>query len=135
MPHWRRLVNQGSNWLVAGKSAQRQGSTHPNIAPTVIHLPTSDGALILLAVGNDKKFAELCMVLDIPGMMVNPIIRPMKVASGTGQNSPGNWLRPSESERALYCCRRSTIAKYRPAKFKPFPRHYRCPIRNSHDAP
>ncbi len=66
------LVNQGSNWLVAGNQPRRQGSTHPNIAPYGDSFTTSDGALILLAVGNDKQFAELCMVLDIPGMMVNP---------------------------------------------------------------
>ncbi|HQQ97676.1 MAG TPA: CaiB/BaiF CoA-transferase family protein [Cyclobacteriaceae bacterium] len=66
------LVNQGSNWLVGGNQPRRQGSAHPNIAPYGDSFATRDGALILLAVGNDKQFGALCMLLDISGLIANP---------------------------------------------------------------
>ena len=66
------LVNQASNWLVAGQQPKRQGSAHPNIAPYGDSFVTHDGARLLLAVGNDKQFTELCMLLDLPGMSTDP---------------------------------------------------------------
>jgi crotonobetainyl-CoA:carnitine CoA-transferase CaiB-like acyl-CoA transferase len=59
------LANQASNWLVAQKLPTRQGSAHPNIAPYGEALETSDGKLILLAIGNDKQFRDLCEILEI----------------------------------------------------------------------
>jgi crotonobetainyl-CoA:carnitine CoA-transferase CaiB-like acyl-CoA transferase len=59
------LVNQATNWLIAKKLPQKQGSDHPNIAPYGDTFRTSDGEEILLAVGNDKQFAELCGVLNV----------------------------------------------------------------------
>ncbi len=59
------LVNQASNWLVANKLPHRQGSAHPNIAPYGESFETSDGKLLLLAVGTDRQFADLCSVLEI----------------------------------------------------------------------
>lgn len=57
------LVNQASNWLVGGKLPTRQGSSHPNIAPYGDSFLTADGKRILLAVGNDRQFEDLCGVL------------------------------------------------------------------------
>lgn len=57
------LANQASNWLVAGHLPKRQGSAHPNIAPYGEFFTTSDGKLILLAVGSDKQFADLCELI------------------------------------------------------------------------
>ena len=59
------LVNQASNWLVAGNLPIRQGSAHPNIAPYGELFETADGKLILLAIGNDRQFFDLCDVLKI----------------------------------------------------------------------
>ncbi len=59
------LINQASNWLVVNKLPQRQGSAHPNIAPYGESFETADGKLILLAVGSDRQFADLCSVLDL----------------------------------------------------------------------
>ncbi len=59
------LANQGSNYLVAGKVPQKQGSTHPNIAPYGDLFTTQDGKEILLAVGNDKQFHDLCAILGV----------------------------------------------------------------------
>jgi len=57
------LVNQASNWLVAGKLPEKQGSFHPNIAPYGDVFKTRDGQEILLAVGTDKQFQNLCRII------------------------------------------------------------------------
>ncbi|HEY3403852.1 MAG TPA: CaiB/BaiF CoA-transferase family protein [Ohtaekwangia sp.] len=59
------LVNQATNYLVAGSIPQKHGSEHPNIAPYGDTFQTLDGQEIILAVGNDKQFQELCALLGI----------------------------------------------------------------------
>lgn len=56
------LANIGSNYLVAGQEAVRQGTAHPSIVPYQT-LPTKDG-WIMLGAGNDKQFATLSTVLQ-----------------------------------------------------------------------
>lgn len=58
------LVNQASNWLIAGHIPQRMGSKHPNIAPYGDIFLTGDGQQIVLAVGNDQQFTALLECLD-----------------------------------------------------------------------
>lgn len=62
------LANQASNYLVGAHVPQRQGSAHPNIAPYGDVFTTADGRQLLLAVGSDKQFAELCAVLSLPAL-------------------------------------------------------------------
>lgn len=62
------LVNQASNWLVAGVNPRRLGSGHPNIVPYGSSYETADGSRIVLAVGNDRQFARLCEVLGTPDL-------------------------------------------------------------------
>jgi len=57
------LANQSSNYLVAGKIPQKQGSAHPNIAPYGDVFVTQDKKEVLLAVGNDAQFKALCELL------------------------------------------------------------------------
>ena len=57
------LVNQATNWLVAGQVPVRQGSSHPNIAPYGDSFLSRDGKQIMLAVGSDRQFADLCDIL------------------------------------------------------------------------
>lgn len=59
------LVNQATNWLVAGMLPQKQGSSHPNIAPYGDVFRTADGKDILLAVGSDRQFRDVCTILQI----------------------------------------------------------------------
>ncbi len=59
------LVNQASNYLVGNKLPARQGSAHPNIAPYGETFETADGKLVLLAIGSDRQFMDLCHVLAI----------------------------------------------------------------------
>lgn len=71
------LVNQATNYLVSGKSPKRLGNAyaivlllliirHPNISPYEL-LQTKDGGLVI-AVGNDKQFADLCLILGEPAL-------------------------------------------------------------------
>jgi crotonobetainyl-CoA:carnitine CoA-transferase CaiB-like acyl-CoA transferase len=69
------LVNQATNWLVAGKLPQKQGSAHPNIAPYGDVYKTADGEEILVAVGSDRQFRDLCHVLDIATLADDPRYR------------------------------------------------------------
>jgi crotonobetainyl-CoA:carnitine CoA-transferase CaiB-like acyl-CoA transferase len=59
------LANQATNYLVAGQTPSKHGSAHPNIAPYGDVFLTSDGKEVLLAVGNDRQFADLCAILQI----------------------------------------------------------------------
>lgn len=58
------LVNQSSAYTVAGVVPGRMGNRHPSIAPyELLHCRDDD---IVIAVGNDRQFAELCTVLGAP---------------------------------------------------------------------
>jgi crotonobetainyl-CoA:carnitine CoA-transferase CaiB-like acyl-CoA transferase len=59
------LVNQATNWLVAKTLPLKQGSMHPNIAPYGETFLTIDGKEVLLAIGNDRQFIDLCQILDL----------------------------------------------------------------------
>jgi crotonobetainyl-CoA:carnitine CoA-transferase CaiB-like acyl-CoA transferase len=59
------LANQATNWLVANHLPVRSGSSHPNIAPYGDWFECSDGKKVLLAVGNDRQFSDLCEILKL----------------------------------------------------------------------
>jgi len=58
------LVNQGSAFTIAGVVPRRMGNAHPSIAPYEL-LATGEGELVL-AVGNERQFADLCEVVGRP---------------------------------------------------------------------
>jgi crotonobetainyl-CoA:carnitine CoA-transferase CaiB-like acyl-CoA transferase len=58
------LANQASAFLNTGKAPQRQGNTHPSLAPYQ-DFPTQDGSM-LLAVGNNGQFARFCEAAGHP---------------------------------------------------------------------
>jgi len=64
------LANQATNWLVAGKLPQKKGSAHPNIAPYGDVFKTADQKEIILAVGSDRQFQDLCKLLDLSSIAV-----------------------------------------------------------------
>ncbi|MCB9284102.1 MAG: CoA transferase [Lewinellaceae bacterium] len=68
------LANQASNWLMAGHIPQPMGTRHPNIAPYGDVFTTRDGKLILLAVGTDRQFAQLCTLLAKDEWITNPVL-------------------------------------------------------------
>ncbi|MBU2410228.1 MAG: CoA transferase, partial [Gammaproteobacteria bacterium] len=52
------LANQASAWLNTGVAPQRQGNSHPSLAPYQ-DFHTRDGAM-LLAIGNNGQFVRFC---------------------------------------------------------------------------
>ena len=52
------LANQAAGFLNTGKVPQRQGNSHPSLAPYQ-DFPTLDGSM-LLAIGNDGQFSRFC---------------------------------------------------------------------------
>ena len=62
------LVNQATNYLVAGQVPQKKGSAHPNIAPYGEAFSCADETSIILAVGNDKQFTSLCQLMDVEAL-------------------------------------------------------------------
>ncbi len=62
------LANQATNWLVGNNIPQRMGSNHPNIVPYGTIFYSKDNKPIVLAIGSDKQFTDLCKVLGNPDL-------------------------------------------------------------------
>jgi crotonobetainyl-CoA:carnitine CoA-transferase CaiB-like acyl-CoA transferase len=60
------LVNQSAAYTVAGVVPGRMGNRHPSIAPYEL-LRCGEGELVL-AVGNDRQFRELCEAIGEPAL-------------------------------------------------------------------
>ncbi|MBC7619062.1 MAG: CoA transferase, partial [Candidatus Saccharibacteria bacterium] len=58
------LANQAAGYLNTGAVPQRQGNTHPSLAPYQ-DFPTRDGAM-LLAIGNDGQFSRFSHAVGKP---------------------------------------------------------------------
>lgn len=63
------LANQASNYLNTGFVPQRMGSKHPNIAPYGDIFKTKDHINLLLAIGSDAQFEQLCSVLEVDHLL------------------------------------------------------------------
>lgn len=68
------LANQASNYLVAGHEPQPLGLEHPNIVPYGNLYPCQQGE-IMLAIGSDRHFAQLCQILKQPDLAEDPCFR------------------------------------------------------------
>jgi crotonobetainyl-CoA:carnitine CoA-transferase CaiB-like acyl-CoA transferase len=78
------LANQAAGFLNTGKVPQRQGNTHPSLAPYQT-LTTLDGSM-LLAIGNDGQFARFCAATAIRSGPAMPVLPATPCASRTGLN-------------------------------------------------
>ena len=58
------LCNQAMNFLTSGRVPRRNGNAHPNIQPQDVYA-CQDGAMVL-AVGNDRQFVQLCAIIGQP---------------------------------------------------------------------
>lgn len=67
------LANQATNWLMAGHIPQKMGTQHPNIAPYGDIFLTSDQKQLLLAVGTDRQFRQLCEVLGVVALSTDKL--------------------------------------------------------------
>jgi crotonobetainyl-CoA:carnitine CoA-transferase CaiB-like acyl-CoA transferase len=59
------LANQATNWLMGGQIPVKMGMAHPNIAPYGDVFLTKDGKEMVLAVGTERQFSELCETSDL----------------------------------------------------------------------
>ena len=57
------LANQATGYLRCGTSPRRMGSDHPSIVPYGSVFTCADGHAVVLAVGADKQFRQLCAAL------------------------------------------------------------------------
>jgi crotonobetainyl-CoA:carnitine CoA-transferase CaiB-like acyl-CoA transferase len=64
------LAYQGMNFLATGTAPPAPGNAHPSIVPYQ-DFPSRDGHF-MLAVGNDRQFAELCRCAGRPGWATDP---------------------------------------------------------------
>ena len=64
------LANQSTGYLNSGEVPQRQGNTHPSLAPYQ-DFHTADGSM-LLAIGNDGQFARFCAAVGRPEWSADP---------------------------------------------------------------
>jgi crotonobetainyl-CoA:carnitine CoA-transferase CaiB-like acyl-CoA transferase len=64
------LANQALNYLVSGHPPGRLGNAHPNIVPYQ-SFATADGHIII-AIGNDRQFAEFCRIAGLDGLAADP---------------------------------------------------------------
>src|SRR5690606_20013094 len=64
------LANQATNFFVSGTAPTRMGNAHPNLSPYQ-PFPCSDG-MVVVAVGNDGQFRNLCRALGAPEMADDP---------------------------------------------------------------
>ncbi|MDJ0366958.1 CoA transferase [Hymenobacter sp. H14-R3] len=60
------LANQGATWLSTGHDPLPLGSGHPGIVPYGTVYRAADGQRLVLAVGSDAQFRQLCLVLMRP---------------------------------------------------------------------
>ncbi|SET56196.1 CaiB/BaiF CoA transferase family protein [Hymenobacter actinosclerus] len=58
------LANQAASFLVTGQEPRPLGSGHPSIVPYGTVYTAADATQLLLAVGSDGQFRQLCAVLD-----------------------------------------------------------------------
>ncbi len=64
------MVNQSSAYVLGGITPGLLGNAHPSIAPYEV-FECSDRSIVI-AVGNDTQFAQLCSALDIPDIAADP---------------------------------------------------------------
>jgi crotonobetainyl-CoA:carnitine CoA-transferase CaiB-like acyl-CoA transferase len=75
------LANQASNYLASGRSPARRGNAHPNIVPYQ-SFRCEDGE-IAVAVGSDRQFQSLCVVLGALDLAADPAFatNPLRVVN------------------------------------------------------
>ena len=106
------LANQASGFLNTGKVPQRQGNSHPSLAPYQ-DFPTKDGAM-LLAIGNDGQFSRFCHAVDKPewsadarfagmsGRVTNRAVLIPLMEEVTRQRTTAQWITLLE-DKAVPC--------------------------------
>jgi formyl-CoA transferase len=106
------LANQGTGFLNTGQVPQRQGNSHPSLAPYQDFV-TADGSM-LLAVGNDGQFARFSEAAGQPQWTQDPrfasntlrvqhrLALVQAIEAVTVKHSTGEWIALLE-DRAVPC--------------------------------
>lgn len=63
------LANQATNWLMSQHIPEPLGTQHPNIAPYGDMFFTKDDKYVVLAVGANRQFENLCKVLSLENLI------------------------------------------------------------------
>jgi crotonobetainyl-CoA:carnitine CoA-transferase CaiB-like acyl-CoA transferase len=66
------LANQAATYLVTGHDPEPLGSGHPSIVPYGTVYRAANGRQLVLAVGSDGQFRQLCEALDRPTWATDP---------------------------------------------------------------
>ena len=66
------LVNQAANYLAADFVPARIGSDHPSISPYGSIYQTADSEQIILAIGTDPQFVQLCHIVGCAELATDP---------------------------------------------------------------
>lgn len=64
-------ANQAANYLVSGKSPERTGNAHPNLAPYEVF--RASDSYFILAIGNDTQFARFSEFCGRPELAQDPL--------------------------------------------------------------
>lgn len=67
------LSNQASNYLMENFIPKRMGSAHPNICPYGDIITFKQNKNLVLAIGSDKQFIQLCDLLNVSELYNNPM--------------------------------------------------------------
>jgi len=94
------LVNQASNYLMNGNVPQRMGTRHPNIAPYGDVYTSSDGYSVLLAVGTERQFRQLCTCLGL-SFLLEHIDFKLNTARVSNREALNVFLSEAISKRSL----------------------------------
>lgn len=88
------LANVNLNWLAGGELPQQVGNAHADIVPCQVF--DAADAPIIVAVGNDEPFRELCTVIERPALAADP-----RHASNAGRVALRDELVPQIAARGL----------------------------------
>ena len=84
------MVNQAAGYTAGGAVPGILGNRHPSIAPYQL-FPTADRPVVV-AVGNDRQFADFCAALGIPETRHRP---PLRAPTPPGSPTSTPSTRPS----------------------------------------
>jgi crotonobetainyl-CoA:carnitine CoA-transferase CaiB-like acyl-CoA transferase len=96
------LANQAMNFLVGGEVPGRLGTAHPNIVPYQAF--QTAGGFIMIAVGNDRQFADCMRCLGMPEVAADARFRRNEdrlahreelialMSAALEREPPGHWL-------------------------------------------
>ena len=103
------LANQATSYLITGATPQRQGNTHPSLAPDQ-DFPTLDGSM-LLAIGNNGQFARFSEAVGSPWkrQLRSGVTPAPPCAYVTGRriipDMEAITFGPGQPRSGLHCCR------------------------------